>query len=416
MLLVLAALFVTAAIASAGCGGSTTTTTAAPATETTAGGGTETTAGGGTETTAGGGGSELVVGYAACLTGDFAVGDVPGLVGVEYEVKLLNDAGGIAGHPIRLVTKDMKSDPALGSTVTQELLDEGAAVILGPPFPGVAVGVIQTAAKKNVAVISVTSTQPEFGLVGGSPAYLAAFGDNVQAAATAEYALKQGYKTVFTMVSPDLSYTQRTPEFFVNVMEKGGGKMVGTENFSLGQSDFGPQVTKIAALSPQPDVIYSAMFLPDLGIFTKQLRAAGVTSVMVGADGFDTQEYITFAGKDAEGTFFSTHGFARPGSEFESFAKGAAEMTGKPLEAPALTSLGGDALLIIKAAIEAAGSIEPAAIGAALKNLQGAKVINGTVSYKGTNGVPTKDVAVVAIEGGTFVFKDQFIPSYIPAP
>jgi branched-chain amino acid transport system substrate-binding protein len=361
-------------------------------------------------------GEPLVIGYAAALTGDGAAGDVPGLQGVEYAVDQLNDAGGIDGHPVELVTKDMQSDPALGGRVTQELLDEGAQVILGPPFPAMAVGVIQTAGKADVPVLSVTSTQPEYPVVGGSPAFLAAFGDNVQAAAAAQYALAQGFKTSFTMVSPDFSYTEENPEFFVETFTNGGGENIGSETFSIGQEDFSTQVTAIANLPEQPDVIFGALFMPDLGTFLKQLREAGVDTPVYGVDGFDTQAVIDFAGGDAENVVFATHGFPEEGSSFAEFVSAVEEAQGEAPEAPALTALGGDAIAIVKAAVEQAGSVEPAAIGEAMSQLDALQVVTGELSYAGGNGIPRKTVSMVAIESGEFVLKDQFVPEFIPEP
>lgn len=397
----------------AGCGEDTTTTAAG--TETTAGE-TTTTAASETTSTAAGGGEKLVIGAALGLVGDAAPGDVPFAEALEYAVDAINEAGGIAGHPVDLVVKDIKSDPALGATVAKELLDAGAQIIIGPAFPGMGAGVVQTAAKAGVPVLCGTSTQPEYVVIGGAKAYMLAFGDNVQAAAAAEYALAQGFKTVYTLVSPDLSYTERLPEFFAATFENGGGKVVGTDNFTIGQQDFAAQVTKIAALNPAPDVVYTGMFPPDVAVFVKQLRAAGVTSVLIGADGCDQQPLIDFAGADAEGIVFSTHGFPTEGSAFKAFIDGLTAFQGKAPDAPALASLGGDAMDIIVAAVEAAGSVDPKAIGAALENLENVEVVNGTMTYKGTNGVPQKTVAVVAVENGAFVLKDQMIPSFIPEP
>lgn len=393
------ALMVVAALVLAACGGDSTTTTAAEGTSTTAGAG-----------------ETLVIGYAGDFSGDGAVGDVPARAGVEYAVALLNEAGGIAGHPIELIAKDAKGDPALGATVAQELIDAGAAVIIGPPFPGQAVGVIQTAGKAGVSVISATATQPEYPVVGGASAFLAAFGDNVQAAAAAEYALAQGYKTCFTMVSPDLSYTSATPVWFVETFEQGGGTSLGSESFSLGQQDFGAQVTKIAALSPQPEVIYTSMFPPDIGVFLRQLRGAGVTAALIGADGLDSQAFLDAAGSDAEGAVFTTHGFAAEGSSFKEFTDGLAAKSGGALEAPAFSALGGDTIYIIEAAVKAAGSIDPAAITAALKEIENLELMTGTITFKGTGGVPMKTVTLAGVKGGAFVLEDQFVPSYIPTP
>ena len=335
---------------------------------------------------------------------------------MEYQVDEINKAGGIDGRQIELIIKDMKSDPALSGTVTQELLDAGAQVIIGPAFPGMGAGAVQTAAKAGVPVLSATSTQPEYVVVGGSKAYLVAFGDNVQAAASAEYALAQGFKTAYTLTSPDLSYTELAPKYFTEAFENGGGKTIGDAGFSIGQQDFAAQVTKIQSLDPQPDVIYTSMFPPDVGVFVRQLRSAGIKAPLYGADGCDQQALIDLAGEDANGIVFTTHGFPTPGGAFEAFIDGLTEFQGKAPEAPALASLGGDTILVVQAAIEEAGSTDPEAIAEALANLKDVEVVNGSITYAGTSGVPSKTVAMVEIEDGAFVFRQSMIPAFIPEP
>ncbi len=354
----------------------------------------------------------LVIGFAAGLTG--MGGDNFTLQGVEYEVDKLNAAGGAAGHPITLITKDMKSEPALAGTVTQELLDKGAQVIIGPAFPSLGASVIQTAGNAGVTVISALSTQPEYTVVGGMPAYLAAFGDNTQAAAAAEYALKQGYKTAFTLVSPDLSYTSATPEWFIEALQNGGGSQVGTANFSLGQTDFGPQVTQISNMSPQPDVIYTAAFGAEVLTFLRQLREANVDVPVIGADGNDTQVTITAGGKAAEGLVFTTHGYASPGSPYSDLIEGLTKKLGKPPETPGFSALGATAVDIIAAAVAKAGSTDPEAIGKAFAQLENVATPTGSVTYVGTGGVPIKAVALVKVENGEFVLADTITPSWVP--
>ena len=366
--------------------------------------------------TAGGDGSPLVIGFAAGLTGDCAIGDVSGAAGLEYGVKVLNENGGVAGHPVQLITKDMKGDSALGGTVAQELIDQGAQVLVAPCFPGMAAGVIQAGGKAGIPVISAASTQPEFTVVGGSPAFIAAFGDNVQAAAAAEYALKEGAKTSFTVSSPDLTYTQNTPKWFTEVFEAGGGKNLGDVSFNLGQTDFSAQVTQIANLPEQPDVIFTAMFPPDTSSFVRALRSAGVTSQLVGADGNDTVALLE-AGADAvNGTVFTTHGFDQAGTPFGDFLAGMTKANGKAPEAPALAGLGYTTAQIIAAAVEQAGSTDPAAIQAAMGNLENLQTATGVITFKGTNGVPSKTVYIGGVEDGKFVLKDSFVPANIPTP
>ena len=367
----------------------------------------------------GGGGNgnkePLVIGYAATLSGLSANADQAGVLGARTMVDKLNARGGIDGHRVKLVVKDMRSEAAQGGPVTQELLDEGAAVVLGPPFPGQAVGVVRTAAREDVPVLSVTSTGPEFTLVGGSPAFLAAFGDNAQAAAVAKYARDQQMETSFYMTSPDLNYTSKNAEWFAEAFEELGGRNLGTAKFTVGQQDFSAQATQIASLDPQPDIIYAPMFMPDAGTFVRQLRAAGVKSAIGAGDGFDNQAYLDFAKDAANGTILSTHGVARDGNRVEEFTQDVTKFNdGKPPENIGLTALGGDAVLIIQAAVEQAGSIEPQAIADALAELEDVEVVTGTVTYKGTTGVPLKTVAVVEVEDRRFVPREEFIPEFIP--
>lgn len=358
----------------------------------------------------------LVIGYAATLSGFSANADTAGKLGAETMVARLNAAGGIDGHPVELVVKDMQSDPSLGSTVTQELLDAGAVVILGPPFPGQAAGVIQTAGAAGVPVLSVTSTGPEYTAVGGHPAFLTTFGDNAQAAAVAQWVLEQGAETSFYMTSPDLNYTSKNAEWFAEAFEHGGGKNLGSETFSIGQEDFSAQVTKIASLDPQPDAVYASMFMPDVGVFVQQLRAAGYDGWILGGDGYDNEAFVDFVGDAAGKIAFSTQALAVEGSPVAEFMTEITEHTGTEPNQVGLTALGGDAILIIEAAVKAAGSIEPAAIAEALKNLGTLEVITGEVTYEGTQGVPIHTVVVAKVEGGAIAHAASFVPNYVPDP
>jgi len=369
------------------------------------------------ESTPNEGASELIIGFAAALSGDGAAGDVPALEGLQYAVDQYNANGGIDGHPVKLISKDMKSDSALGGTVAQELIDQGAQILVGPAFPGMAAGVIQAGAKAGVAVISAVATQPEYILVGGeSPVFLAAFGDNVQASAAAEYALKQGAKTAFTISSPDISYTENLPKFFTDAFEKGGGSTLGDVTYNLGQTDFSVQVTQIANLPIQPDILYAAMFPPDTSNFVRALRSAGVTARIFGPDGFDMAALLDAGTEALEGTWFTTHGWNTPGTQFAEFVDGMTTANGNAPEAPALAALGDTTAKLIAAAVEQAGSLDPAAIATSMANLVDVATPTGTISYLGTNGIPSKTVTIGAVEGGKFVFKEDIVPVYIAQP
>lgn len=364
----------------------------------------------------GGEGNVLVIGVAGGLTGDAAVGDVPMLAGAKFAVEQINADGGAGGYTLQLVSQDMQSDSTLGGTVAQELVDDGAQVLIGPAFPGMASGILQVAGTEGIPVIAGASTQPEYTLMSQADVFLAAFGDNVQAAAVAQHLLAEGHERAFTVSSPDMTYTGNGARFFAEAFEHGGGTVVGDATYSIGQTDFSAQVTDIAAAADEIDVIYTPMFPPDLPSFVRALRSAGVDTPVAGPDGFHTADALE-AGQDAmEGTVFATHAFEEGNEAFATFVEEGVEFDATINDGPAIAALGYTSVEIIAAAAEKAQSNDPEALTAALKELTGLETVTGQISYAGTTGVPQKTVTIGAVEAGGFVFRDAFVPEFIPEP
>ncbi len=120
------------------------------------------------------------------------------------------------------------------------------------------------------------NTAPQIAKDLGDRAFFFVFGDNVQAAAMAEYACEQGYKNAWLIASEEIPYTKDMPRYFKETFEQCGGAIAGEDVYKIGQTEFRTQVTKIQNADPAPDVIFSPMFVPDSGIFLKALRGAGV--------------------------------------------------------------------------------------------------------------------------------------------
>ena len=54
-------------------------------------------------------------------------------------------------------------------------------------------------------------------------------------------------KTAFTLVGPGTAYTQNYPKYFAEAFRTAGGKIVGTDTWRQGTTDFSPQIQKIRA-------------------------------------------------------------------------------------------------------------------------------------------------------------------------
>jgi branched-chain amino acid transport system substrate-binding protein len=352
----------------------------------------------------------LKIGYAA----DFdlgGIGDVPASAGAGFVIETINSEGGVGGFPVEYEIKQISQtppDPAAAQRAVQELLDGGADVILGPPFSDYGLPLLEVT-NGSVPVLFVTSTEitlsdPDRG------SFLVSFDDRVQASAAAEFAISRGFQNAVTISSSDIPYLNITTSAFTEVLEGAGGTVLADLSYNLGDTDFSAQVNEIAGLDPQPDVIYSAFFLPEAGVFLKQLREAGVESAVISADGFDASEIWTI-GADAEGVFFTSHTFPGEGNTVQGFLDQYEAAKGEPVGTVAFGALGADAAQIAIAAVEETCSTDGATLIGAIRNLA-VKVTTGETVYAG-GGTPQRNVTILTVTDGAPAFVDAFFPSVV---
>ena len=355
----------------------------------------------------------IKIGYAAAVTGELAAYDSPS--GVQCAIDRVNDDGGVLGRQLELVVKDMASDPVQAGTVGQELLDEGVALILGPPTDDTALPIAQVAAGSSVAVLAVTATQPALTQAADN-AFMTAYGDNQSGAVAAEVAYESGLRSAWLMLTRDIgSYGIVTPNAFADAFTRLGGAVVGESNWSYGVNEFGSQVNEIVGSSPAPDVVFFAGPVPDNAAFIRQLRAAGSDAVVYGTDGFDDPAFLEVGQADIEGTTFSTLGFPEPGSALLEFFDDC-EARGHDVR-NVFTGMGGDAVAVVVAALESAGSAEPADVMEALRGLDEVQgVVTDSITYKDVGGTPLRNIAVVTVQNGDFTLVEWRRPAFIPEP
>jgi branched-chain amino acid transport system substrate-binding protein len=360
----------------------------------------------------------LKIGYVGAQTGYLAPYDQPSLQGAQLAVKQINEAGGIDGKiKIELISRDMRSETAEAAVHTQELIDQGIQVLIAPcdVDPSIAAG--QIAQSAEVPAISSCASTPTLPAAVGPFMFSNYTADNLQGAALANFAHQKAYKTALILISRDTPYTEKLPEYFAKAFEAKGGKLVGTVDFKMGQQDFSAEVTKIKQADPKPDVIMTSAYEPDFPAFIKQLRAAGITTPVLGADAIDSP--TTFGlGEVVEGIVFSNAGFPSPDSPLAKFNAAFKQAYGKEPET-VYTATGYDIVKVIEAAVKASGDkLKGAAIRDAIDNLQDVEGATGKITYKGMNRVPLRSVTLNEIVKGQKVHLADVTPDPkdVPSP
>lgn len=359
----------------------------------------------------------LQIGVATAQTGALAYADVPVSAGMHLAVDEINAAGGIGGNVmIELIEKDVRSDAAQTSIATQELVDQGVSVVVLPCDSDPALAAIGVITSAQIPAISTCASSPTLPMIGGDYMFSNFPGDNVQATVSAQWAWDQGYRNAYIIYSPDTQYTTM-PLYFAEVFEKLGGTMAGQATNTIGQQDFSAIATSVAALDPQPDVIMTSAYEPDFPSMLKALRAAGVTGQIIGSDGIDSPTTFSL-GQVAEGVVFTTAGHATPDSPLEAFNTAFEAATGSPPET-IFSAVGYDLIKVLEAAVIAAdGSVEPGALRDAIADLENVQGATSLITYKGTDGMPVRQVSLIRVKDGDRELVGQPSPdaALIPAP
>ncbi|NOZ33635.1 MAG: ABC transporter substrate-binding protein [Alphaproteobacteria bacterium] len=358
----------------------------------------------------------LLIGMATAQTGGLAPYDSPVVAGIRVAVDELNAAGGIGGNiMIELIEKDVRSDAAQTVIAVQELVDAGVSAIVLPCDADPALGAAGIVDQAGIPAISTCASSPTLPLIGGDYVFANFPGDNVQATVSAVWAFEQGLGNAYIIYSPDSQYTTM-PLYFADVMKALGGTVLGEDTYTIGQPEFSAIATRIAALSPAPDVIMTSAYEPDFPSLLKALRAAGVTAQVIGSDGIDSPTTFSL-GDVAEGVVFTTAGHPTPGSALETFNALFLAETGSASDT-VFNAVGYDLIKVLEAAVLAAGTTEPKALRDAIAGLEGVQGATSLITYKGTDGMPVREVSLIRVTGGERELVGQPAPQMdlIPAP
>lgn len=372
-----------------------------------------------TEAPAAASGEAIKIGGGFALTGDESVLDVPAANGAKLAVKEINAAGGINGRPIDFVVRDSQYKMDVTAQVAKQFVEEDKVIgVIGFTDTDSVLAAGPAIQKAGLPFITPGATSPKIPSQVGDLTFLAAFGDNVQAAVGAEYALKNFGKNAYLLWNKGIEYTTLLGGYFKDRFTSGGGTIVLEDQYQDKATDFSAQITKLKALATQPDFYFISAMPYEVGTIVKQMRDAGLNGPIVGGDGYDTPDIITVGGDAANNTFFTTHALmdATNGTEgIKKFMAAYKAEYGRDAE-NAFAALGYDAVYLMADAIKRAGGADAKAIQAALWETQNFPGITGAINFsKGVN-VPQKGVTVIAIKEGKFTLGAEAVPENVPAP
>ena len=213
------------------------------------------------------------------------------------------------GRPLQIIIEDGKSDVPTITSVAKKLVEEdGVNVMVGLTDTSYMLAAGPVAQEAGIPFLDVGGTAPLITTV-GDYIFMLPFGDNVQAAVSAEFAHEQGWNTAALLLDEAMDYTKFLAKYFKDrfTMEDIGGQIVSELSYSMGDTDFSAQLTEFVNLDPQPDFIFISANPGEIGTIVRQARDLGLTMPIVGGDGYDTPLLAELGGDAATNVYFTTH-------------------------------------------------------------------------------------------------------------
>jgi branched-chain amino acid transport system substrate-binding protein len=359
------------------------------------------------------------IGGGFALTGDESALDLPAANGAKLAAKEINAAGGVLGRQINLIVHDSQYKMDVTAQIAKQFVEQDKVVaVVGFTDTDSVLAAGPTIQAAGLPFITAGATSPKIPSQVGNMMFLACFGDNVQAAAGAEYSFKNFGKNAYLLWDKGVEYTTLLGGYFKSRYTELGGTLVLEDSYDDKATDFSAQIAKVKALPQQPDFYYIAAMPYNVGPVVKQFRDAGLTGPIVGGDGYDTPDILSVAGDAANGVWFSTHALIDATGGTEGIKKFIAAYKAEYGHDPenAFAALGYDSVYLLVDAIKRAGSTDAQAIKTALEATKGFPGITGAITFSADSHVPQKGVTLISIKGGKFTLGAEVVPDKVPAP
>lgn len=339
------------------------------------------------------------IGSVAPLTGPQAHLGKDNDNGARLAISDLNAAGVmLGGHKVRLelISEDDAADPRTATIVAQKLADQGVSAVIGHLNSGTSIPASKIYHDAGIVQISPSATAIAYTAQGYKTAYRVMTNDEQQGKVLGEYAVKLGAKRI-AIVDDRTAYGQGLADEFEKATKGAGGEVVAREFTTDRSTDFLAILTTIKARAP--DLIFYGGMDAQAGPMAKQMKQIGLVAKFMGGDGVQSLEFIKLAGSEADAVIASS-----PGLPLDVMPGGAAFRSQfntqyGPIQNYAPYAY--DAVQVLVAAMQRAGSAEPARFLPEMKNTDH-KGVTGQIRFDHKGDLTGGSVTLYQVKGGAW--------------
>ncbi|MBM4338289.1 MAG: hypothetical protein FJ110_01975 [Deltaproteobacteria bacterium] len=331
------------------------------------------------------------------------------------EAERINKMGGIDRHPLELIFEDNGFDVSrAAANMTKFTKDKEILLVVGPFEDNLQATTRAIAEREKITNIIICPSNPMVRGLKQQWAFNIAQNDIIVSQKLVDLSIARKYKKVLVFHGA-WPLAQSLAENFKKFGEAKGIKViVSPETHKPGDIDVTPQLTKIKPIlqKEKVDAFYACTGGPPGPIITKNLRALGMKTPVLGTHAFGFGFIIALGGEAMEGVEFPA---AKP-VVFDQldendpakpinidFDKRWKERYGTPSDQ--IAGYGYDTIgLIVDSMKRIKGKVTRSSLRDAFENTKGFKGTHGIYQFSATehDGLTKKDMVFVRIEGGKF--------------
>jgi branched-chain amino acid transport system substrate-binding protein len=327
----------------------------------------------------------IVVGFATAETGFMQAYDKPAQDSAMIRIAEINAAGGLLGKQIEVVNADTKTDRAEGAKAGLSVIDAGADMVVVSCDYDFGAPAALTAESSGLISFFLCAESIKAGIQGVGPnSFSASVLAAVQGATMAEWAYnKKEARTFYRLLDTWTEYNKGICDGFDWMLPQlADAKLVGEDTFLNEDASIAAQITRIKSLPEEPDAIMLCTMMPGAVSAIKQLRAAGINSMILNGSGVDGSYWLS-AVPDLSNFFVPVQGSIYgddPNPEVTAFNAKFKEVTGGD-PSTQYTYPGYVMIDVWAKAVERAGTTETSAVVAELEKMNAEPTLFGPRTF-----------------------------------
>ena len=248
----------------------------------------------------------IVVGQVKGFTGFMASFDLPPATAAELAVEDINQAGGVNGRKLEIVTADNQTEVERGRRAAAQAIQDGAEFIQTTCDFDLGAPIAAEAQKQGIVAASDCAGSIQFGPAGIGPlAFTFGTPGLTEGLAIAEYGAQDlGVTKTFSLTDASLEYYAQVVAGYKQGVEREGTEMVGEDTYKSTDPSIAPSIKRIKESGAEAILLTG---LPEGGAAAmRQIRSGGVDLPILTSNTYDGEAWKK-AVPDISDVYFTTY-------------------------------------------------------------------------------------------------------------